>query len=243
MLRTIPLIAAAALAVFTLAGCNPTIDSPLSGKKVTAEQLVAEARESETEEAARLQADEDAAARAIREAARAARLRASDIRQTADLATADAQRALARLAIETDADIESANQDLDAARRRHEAAVAQLDQTVTAGLERIEQERQRRLGAFKFVTQLPVVSQALGSAGVGGDSLGMIASVLFGAAGAGWATNRRARKQIDEAFDEGRAQALSDAERQRQAEHAAWNEAQADMLKLATTARLPSNTA
>lgn len=225
-------------ALVMLTGCEPRVTSPISGAEVTGQELVLEARREEKRIAREFEEKAEAADKAMREATRKALTRANAIAANVDQNKAEADRLLAELKINTDADLSGATADLDRAKAAFADAVAALEEDTTAALAEAERKRQQALGAFKFISDIPVVGQAAASVGV---NPGTIGTLLFGGGGAGLLAfqARRSSKRRDEAYDEGFAAAKAQLEESRKREHDAWEEAQTKMLLLNTAPPKP----
>lgn len=215
-------------ALVMLTGCEPRVTSPISGAEVTGQELVAEARREEKRIAREFEEKADAADKAMREAKRKALTRANAIAANVDQSKAEADRLLAELKINTEADISGAEADLDRAKAAFADAVAGLEEDTTAALAEAERKRQQALGAFKFISDIPVVGQAAASVGIDPAAIG---TILFGGGALAYQA-RRGSKRRDEAYEEGFAAAKAQADESRKREHDAWEEAQTKLLLL-----------
>lgn len=120
-------------------------------------------------------------------------------------------------------------------------ALQRNEATVNNQLAEIQRENDRMLGLAKVVQGIPGVGAAAGAAGINMDD---IAKIIFGGAMGGgvltWRGRKRqdqARADADAAYEEGRRVAMEEARVQREREHAAWDEAQARALAMATSTR------
>jgi len=221
----------ASLSVLTLllcAGCQQTVPSPFTGQDVTADQLVreadAEARKLERE------AEEKAATaeKRIKTAQAQARARIREIRGNVEATAAESARIIEGVQDELGVKVAEAETDFTQAVNRLESETADLEATTTAALAAIEAKRQRALGVLNFAKNIPIVGQAAASAGI--DLGGLGALVLGGGGALAWQA-RRGRKLADASWDE----ATRAAEDNAKARDKAYDEAQADLLKLLTT--------
>ncbi len=222
------LVSMSGLILVLCVGCQQTVPSPFSGQDVTAEQLVreadAEARKLERE------AEEKAATaeKRIKAAQAQARARIREIRGNVEQTAAESARIVEGVQDELGVKVAEAETDFNAALSRLEADTADLEATTTNALAAIEAKRQRALGVLNFAKNIPIVGQAAASAGI--DLGGLGALVLGGGGALAWQA-RRGRKLADASWDE----ATKAAEDNAKARDVAYDQAQADLLKLLTT--------
>lgn len=228
-MRYLVIVAAAAcLGLGVLAGCEQTVQSPISGQQVTADQLVREA-DAQAKKLEREAADKaETATQRIEAAKYQARTRIREIEGNVEQTAAEASRIIAGVQDELGVQVAEAQTDFTRAVDRLKAETADLETTTTAALQAIEAKRQRVAGVFDFVSRIPVVGQAAASAGL--DLGGLGALVLGGGGALAWQA-RRGRKLADQAWDDAKKEAAEAKER----EDRAWDSAQAEMLRLLTT--------
>lgn len=211
-----------------MGGCEQTVQSPISGQQVTADQLVREA-DAEARKLEREAADKAETAKKRIEAAKfEARSRIREIRGNVEATAAESARVIESVQDELGVRVAEAETDFGAAVSRLEAETADLEARTTGALQAIEAKRQRVAGLFDVVKNIPVVGQAAASAGL--DLGGLGALVLGGGGALAWQA-RRGRKLADQAWDDAKKEAAEAKER----EDRAWDSAQSEMLRLLTT--------
>jgi hypothetical protein len=218
------------LPVAMLAGCEPRVTSPISGAELTGPELVLEAQREEKRIAREFEAKAEAADKAMRDARRKALTRANAIAANVDQSKAEADRLLAELKINTEADLSGAEADLERAKASFADAIAGLEADTTEALAVAEKKRQQALGAFKFISDIPVVGQAAASVGIDPAAIG---TLLFGGGALAYQARRGSRRR-DEAYDDGFKAAKDQADEACKREHDAWEEAQSKLLLLHT---------
>lgn len=195
-------------------GCDvfaPKVASPISGKEVTAPQLMIEVEREErrlADEQRREQAKAEAAVRKAKADAEAqlANLAAA---QKIDAAKTEAEAAqVVRDAAAKQADIQARLVDKAADLASARAA---LDEQTTAALGLIEQKREQALGFARVLQGIPGVAQATTAAGLGPSGIETIFGLALGGAGVGY-MQKRARRREDAAYDEAERKAKADAQ-------------------------------
>lgn len=192
-------VAFLAVMLVGVVGCQPKVVSPITGKEVTAEQLVVEADKKSA--ALEREAAEAAAtaAKRIKDAQREAKARFREIEGSVETTVADARRVKESIAEELEVKVDEAEFDFRSSVALLEDNAADLDASVNAGLAEIEAKRAQMMGIFSFVKNIPVVGQGLGAAGLG--DLTPIATLLLGGGVASWSA-RRGKDKEDKAWDE-----------------------------------------
>lgn len=212
------------ICLLAMAGCQPKVESPISGKEVTPDQLVSEAKREEKRLAIEMQEKADAAAAKIRDTQRKALVRANAIAANVDQSKAEADRLLAELRITTEADVSGAVAEIDAAKARFSDAIAALEADTNDALAEAERKRQQAMGILGAIANIPVVGQAAASVGI--DPVG-IGALIFGGGTLAYQV-RRGRKLADQAWEDAKAEANAARDR----EDKIWDEAQKSLLLL-----------
>ncbi len=244
-MRTFLFTAVMASAVVVLGGCEwmqPRVTSPISGKAVTANELTAEADARQNQLEREKQQRLDDAAAAIRAAKTNAQIAIGEIQSQQTITAAQASAEVNTIVLKSEGAIDAANASVNAAVASFDDQIAALSESVNASLQVIQRERSAVVSIAGTLKTLPVVGQALGSAGV--DPAAIVAGVL-GIGAVSWQARNNAKTKdrlaeterkastlagevsikADAAYEDGAKAAAQAAEVARQREHAAWDEA------------------
>jgi len=217
-----------ALTLILCVGCQQTVPSPFTGQDVTAEQLVREADEQARKKEREAEEKAETARKRIEAAKFEARSRIREIRSNVEQTAAESSRVIEAVQDELGVKVAEAEADFTAAVSRLEADTAELEAKTNAALGEIEAKRQRALGLLNFAKNIPIVGQAAASAGI--DLGGLGALVLGGGGALAWQA-RRSRKREEALL----ARVYLQQGDYAKARDAAYDQAQADLLKLLTT--------
>lgn len=229
MRRAVIIPLALVLAVLT-AGCNwlePKTVSPWTGQPASEAEIVREATSREAQAKETAAAKLAAAESAVRQATALAEKRAAEIAADVQIGQAEANKQLAVVRSETGVAIAEANAVVQRAGSDLARELAGLAAIRDAALADIDAQRDKFAAIVKTVRDVPVIGQALGSAGV--DPSVLLA--LAGIGGVGYMA-RRGGKQKDAAWDEATAAASKAAQDRLEAERRGWDEATAHILAL-----------
>lgn len=231
-------LAALAGALCLLAGCEwmqPRVTSPVSGKDVTAAELLQEAEGRQADLERERQAKLDDAAAKLRKAKADAQLAIERIRSEQTISAAQAQQQVSEVVVKSQGAIDQADADAKSAQADFERSIATLESRVQASLDVISRQQQAVTGIAGMLKSVPVVGQAINSAGIDPITL---AGLVFGGGGLTWAARakiahktelaqvtKESTVKADAAYDQGAEAAKAAANEARQREHAAWDEA------------------
>lgn len=225
------------LAALTVIGClpgctlfEPTIDSPVSGKPVTATQLQRELTTAETKARADAQAAAEEAASKIRKAQSAARLAAIDLTQRQAATAAELAAKAAQVEVDTGVAIDEATAIAAAASKALTARLAVLDQQAEDAQKELQKKLDNWTSLAGIVAKIPGVQQVAGAAGI--DIGGIVGLLGLGGTVAGFrvASNAKSAKsaaqiETEKAKDTSYEDGFTDGQKMADEKHAAINAA------------------
>lgn len=187
-----------------MAGCDvfaPKVESPVSGKPVTAPQLIAEIeREEARKEREEAKAKADAAAK-VRKAQAEAEAQLANLEAAADIEKARRKAEAAQVVRDARVKQAEVSASLESTIERLAAERADLAASAESALAAIEAKREQALGFARVLQGIPGVSQATTAAGLGPSGIETLFGLALGGAGVGY-MQRRARRREDAAYDE-----------------------------------------